>query len=97
MRSVSTEPWTFASIASSARQAIAHRPLGTPATKTAGHFDSHLCIRQRVSDRLMFDNGVSAASPFVARETQRELKRCPHQRHGENSDQGGCASEASSS
>jgi hypothetical protein len=39
-----------------------------------------------VSDRLMFDNGMNATSPFVARETQRELKRCPHQRHGENSD-----------
>ena len=45
----------------------------------------------------MFDDGVNAASPFGASEAQRELKRCPHQRHGENSDQGRCASEARSS
>ncbi len=44
----------------------------------------------------MFDDGVNAASPFVAREAQCELKRCAHQRHSENSDQGRCASEARS-
>src|ERR1700676_4630831 len=43
----------------------------------------------------MLDDGMNAAPPFGAREGKRELKRCPHQRHSENSDQGGCASEAS--
>src|SRR5258708_16905843 len=45
----------------------------------------------------MLDDGVNAAAPFGAREAQRELKPCAHQRHGENSYQGRCASEARSS
>src|SRR6266702_7430445 len=71
--------------------------LARPPAKTAGGLDRRLCVRQRVSDGLMFDNEVNAASPFAAGETQRELKRCPHQRHRENSDHSGSASEASSS
>ena len=39
---------------------------------------------------------MNTAPPFGAREGKRELKRCPHQRHGKNSDQGGCACEAGS-
>ena len=42
----------------------------------------------------MFDDGMNAASPFVTCETQREIKRRPHQRHRENSDQSGRAGEA---
>src|SRR6202161_4365289 len=45
----------------------------------------------------MLDDGMNTASPFAAREAQREFKRRPHQRHGENSDQSGCAGEAGSS
>jgi hypothetical protein len=51
--------------------------LARPPAKAAGRFDGRLCVRQRVSDRLMFNNGVNAASPFVTREIQCELKRCP--------------------
>src|SRR6266567_2009175 len=53
------------------------------------------CERPRRSFQL-FDDGVNAASPFVAREAHCELKRCAHQRHSENSDQSRCASEARS-
>jgi hypothetical protein len=49
----------------------------------------------RISDRLMLDDGMNAASPFVTREVQRELKRRPHQCHRENSDKRSRASEAS--
>src|SRR5580700_4489897 len=69
-------------------------PAGAPAD-AAGRFNCHLCIRQRVSNRLMLDDGMNTASPFVACEAERELKRCPHQCHRENSDQRGRASEAS--
>src|SRR6266702_2943163 len=48
--------------------------LARPPAKTAGGLDRRLCVRQRVSDGLMFDNEVNAASPFAAGETQRELK-----------------------
>jgi hypothetical protein len=100
MSSVSTrtavsEPKTFASIASSGPGRLQiDRPAGAPAEATS-RFNRHLCIRQRISDCLMLDDGTNAASPFAASEGEGELERRTHQSHRENSDLRGRAGEAS--
>src|ERR1700723_3708526 len=55
--------------------------MAGPPTEETGGFDRDLCVCQRISDGLMFDDGINAAAPFGAREGERELKRRPHQRH----------------
>src|ERR1700723_1361342 len=70
--------------------------MAGPPTEETGGFDRDLCVCQRISDGLMFDDGINAAAPFGAREGERELKRRPHQRHRKNPDQGGCAGETGS-
>src|SRR6516225_6662080 len=59
---------------------------GTPA-QIARRFDRGLGIGQGVSDRLMLDNWVNAASLLGTRKFKREVERSAHQRDTQNADQ----------
>ena len=38
--------------------------MARPPTEKTGGFDCDLCVCQRISDGLMFDDGINAAAPF---------------------------------
>src|SRR5262245_7287676 len=62
------------------------RVTGAP-TQVTRCFDRGFCIGQSVSDRLVLDDGVNAATLLGAGKMKRKIERRAHQRDAENTDE----------
>src|SRR5882724_1214740 len=70
----------------SRRRLDVKRVAGAP-TEIARRFDRGLCIGQGVSDRLVLDDRVNAATLFGTSKMKRKLERSAHQRDTEDANE----------